>query len=64
MLDSSGVDLPSGLSGPWHGSVFGMNTWSERDAGLGYIEVEVFLFSFFFLFLFSIGSMSVSLGLS
>lgn len=50
MLDSSGVDLPSGLSGPWHGSVFGMNTWSERDAGLGYIEVEVFLFSFFFFF--------------
>ena len=43
--------------------MFSMDTWSERDAGLGYIEVEVFLFNFF-LFLFSIGSMSVSLGLS
>lgn len=41
--------------------MFSINTWSERDAGLGYIEVEVFLFNFF---LFSIGSMSVSLGLS
>lgn len=40
-----------------------MDTWSEREAGLGYIEVEAFLFNFF-LFLFSIGSMSVSFGLS
>lgn len=44
-----------------------MDTWSERDAGLGYIEETFFfvrfLIFFFFFFFLCLDSMSVSLGL-
>lgn len=67
MLGKS-VDLPSDLPRPLPAtSSVSTDTRSERDVGLGYIEVDLFFppYFFFLLYFFSgIDSMSVSLGLS
>lgn len=46
MLGSS-VVLPSDLPRPLTTLSISMDTWSERDAGLGYIEGDIFLCEFF-----------------
>lgn len=56
------------FQGPWQRGSVNMDTWSQREAGLGYMEVDLLFLSldiFSFVFFFSsLGSMSVSLGWS
>lgn len=50
MLGNS-VDLPSDLPRPLTTLSVSMDTWSEWNAGLGYIEVDLFFLSLDFFFL-------------